>query len=278
MATAEELRTQQKDLWGAAAPGWDRRFEWFERQTEALTARMCDAAGIGPGMVVLDLACGSGQPALTVARRVRPGGRVVATDLSPDMVEVTARRAAGLDVETREMGAEAIDFDDGTFDAVTCRFGLMFCPDPARAASEIRRVLRPGRRCAVVVWDVPERNPFFMTIARALAAIAQMPPVDPTVPGVFHLSLPGELERALRAGGLADVAVEPMPMVLDYGTLDEYWDIQTDIAAPLRAAIRTMDDAAIARLRQAVFAELEPHLDGGRVRLGAVPLVATGSR
>jgi len=169
---------------------------------------------------------------------VRPGGRVVATDLSPDMVAVTARKAQklGLDnLEAREMDMQALAFPDASFDGATCRFGLMFCPDPVKAVSEIRRVLKPGARFATAVWDVPAKNPFFTSITGVLGEFVALPPPDPAAPGVFRLAPPGELERVLTAGGFSNITVEARPITLTYVSLDEYWQIQTELAAPLSA-------------------------------------------
>src|SRR5471032_196937 len=138
------------------------------------------------------------------------------------------------------MDAQALTFPDASFDAATCRFGLMFCPDPIKAASEIRRVLKPGARFATAVWDVPAKNPFFTSISGVLAEFVPAPPPDPTAPGVFRLAPPGELERVLKAGGFSSVTVEPRPITLTYGSLEEYWQIHTDLAAPLRAALATL--------------------------------------
>ena len=181
----------------------------------------------------------SGQPAATAAQRVTPGGRVTAIDLSPDMVAITRRKTQRLglgNLEAQEMDVQALTFKDDTFDAATCRFGLMFCPDPVRGASEIRRVLKPKARFATAVWDVPAKNPFFTSIAGVLAEFVPMPPPDPTAPSVFRLAPPGELERVLRAAGFSDVRVEARPLVLSYPSLEKYWEIQTDLAAPLKAA------------------------------------------
>jgi ubiquinone/menaquinone biosynthesis C-methylase UbiE len=213
----------------------------------------------------------------TAAARVRPGGRVVATDLSPDMVAVTQRKARklGLDnLEAREMDMQALAFPDASFDGATCRFGLMFCPDPVKAASEIRRVLKPGARFATAVWDVPAKNPFFTSITAVLGEFVPLPAPDPTAPGVFRLAPPGELERVLKAGGFSSVTVEARPITLTYESLEDYWQIQTDLAAPLRGAIASLSPDKIEQLKAKMFAALKPHLDGTAVKLAAVPLCA----
>ena len=280
MPTAEELTSQQKAQWSAAAAGWERWGDWFDRNSGDLAGWLCDAAGLKPGHTALDLACGSGQPSATAAGRVRPGGRVIATDLSPDMVAVTTRKARtlGLDnLEARDMDAQALAFPDATFDGATCRFGLMFCPDPVKAASEIRRVLKPGARFATAVWDVPAKNPFFTSITGALGEFVPLPPPDPAAPGVFRLAPPGELERVLKAGGFSAVAVESRPMTLTYESLDQYWEIQTALAAPLRATLASLSADTIAQLKAKIFETLAPNVEGGAVRLAAVPLCASAT-
>ena len=281
MPTADELTKQQKAQWSAAAGGWERSGDWFDRNSGNLAGWLCDAAGLKPGHTALDLACGSGQPSATAAERVRPGGRVVATDLSPDMVAVTKRKAQklGLDnLEAQEMDMQALTFPDATFDGATCRFGLMFPPDPVKAVTQIHRVLKPGARFATAVWDVPAKNPFFTSIAGVLAEFVPTPPPDPTAPGVFRLAPPGELERVLKAGGFSGVAIEARPITLVYGSLEEYWQIQTDLAAPLRAALASLSAEKIGQLKAKVFEALTPHLDGTKVSLGATPLCASAVR
>jgi SAM-dependent methyltransferase len=151
----------------------------------------------------------------------------------------------------------------------------MFPPDPVRAASEIRRVLKPGARFATAVWDVPAKNPFFTSITGVLAEFVTMPPPDPTAPGVFRLAPPGELERVLNAAGFSTVAVEARPITLTYTSLDEYWEIMTALAAPLKAAIASLDADQTARLKARVFESLKPHMAGDTVSLAATPLCAS---
>jgi SAM-dependent methyltransferase len=194
---------------------------------------------------------------------------------------VTTRKALklGLDnLEAREMDMQALAFPDATFDAATCRFGMMFCPDPVKAASEIRRVLKPGARFATAVWDVPAKNPFFTAITGVLGEFVPLPPPDPAAPGVFRLAPPGELQRVLEAGGFSGVAVEPRPITLTYSSLEEYWQIQTDLAAPLRGAIASLTTGQVEQLKARIFETLAPYADGSTIKLAAVPLCASAVR
>jgi SAM-dependent methyltransferase len=280
MPTSDELTGQQKAQWSAAALGWERWGDWFERNSGNLASWMCDAAAIRPGHRVLDLACGAGALVPIESERVGSQGHVTATDLAPDMVAATKRKVQRLglaNVDVREMDAQALAFPDASFDAATCRFGLMFCPDPVRAASEIRRVLGPGGRAATIVWDAPQKNPFFTALAAVLAEFVPTPPPDPAAPGVFRLGPPGEFERVLRAGGFANVTVEARPMTMNYASPDEYWQIMTDIAAPLRTAMATLPPSDIPRLKARVLEMAAGHVKDGAVQFPAVPLCATAS-
>ena len=131
---------QQRIHWDNVAEGWTALSDWTERNFAPLTAWLADAVALTPGVHALDVACGVGYPALPTAQRVMPGGGGVAVDLSHNMLTAAARLAAarGLtNVEFRQMDAEQLTFDEGTFDAVTNTYGLMFCADPHR---------RPTRR------------------------------------------------------------------------------------------------------------------------------------
>src|SRR6185369_107910 len=122
-----------------------------------------DAIGAAPGMRVLDVATGSGQPALAIASRIQPGGTTLGIDFSPEMIAVAERRARDLgaaNVSFRTMDAEQLELPDASFDAVTCACGILFFPDADRALAEMRRVLKPGGRVAIGVWDEPLKNPF----------------------------------------------------------------------------------------------------------------------
>ena len=125
-------------------------------------ARVADAVRLVPGDRVLDVACGTGAVAQECARRVRPNGAVVGLDRSPDMLAVARRKLP--DLELREGRAEALPFDDDAFDVVTCQFGLMFFDDRHQALREMRRVLKPGGRLAVAVWDRLERTPGYAAL------------------------------------------------------------------------------------------------------------------
>ena len=264
------------EQWNAAARGWDAGHDWYARNIQPLTNWFCRSVG-SEGARVLDIACGTGMPALALARRVGARGAVVATDIAPAMVEVTRRRAkeAGLDnLDVFVMDATDLRVGERTFDAVTCECGLMFFPEPERVVSEMRRVLAPRGRVAIAVWDEPSKNPFFTVAGAALGSVLASPPRNPTAPGPFRLGAPGELERVLRAGGFMDLSVERLTMAFELESVDEYWRIFTQFAAGVADRIAALSDADRARAREAFSAGAEAFMAGGRLRLRATALCA----
>lgn len=277
-ASKTEARAAAKVLWNGAANGWDAGFDWYAKSIRPLTEWFCTPVA-SPGARVLDIACGSGLPALAVAERVGASGRVVATDIAPAMVEVTRRRAresALENLEVLEMDAAELRFGERSFDAVTCACGLMFCPEPGRAVSEMRRVLVPRGRVAIAVWDEASRNPFFTIAARAIGSV--LPPVatDRDSPGPFRFGAPGQLERVLAEGGFEDLSVDRLSMSFELESVDDYWRIFTQFAAGLADKVAGLSDGTRSRAKEELRAGAEPFMVDGRLRLPATALCALG--
>lgn len=281
MSISETYRDKQRTTWRAAADGWSKWTEWNTRCMRPIREWLLDAARISPGMRVLDIASGTGQPAIAEAERVGPGGSVVATDLSPEMLTVAQRRAreAGLsNLEFHTMDAEALDFPDASFDAVTCAYGLMFCLDPARAAAEMRRVLKPGGRVALSVWDEAAANPFFSTAERAVAPILHIPPPDPRAPGRFRLAPAGELDAVLEAGGLRDFTIMPVKSTFRCDSPGQYWEIVNDHAPALRLALEGLPEQERRRAREATMEAAAVFLTERGLRFPALSRCAMATR
>ena len=228
-------------------------------------------------MRVLDLAGGTGEPALTLAALVGPSGHVTGTDISSAMVAVAAEqaRAAGVTNAAFEPAdAEVLPYPDATFDAVTCRFGVMFFPDTRRALGEIRRVLRPGGRATFAAWGPSDRNLFFAGFAGVLAQFAELPAPEIGAPGAFRFAKPGALGGALREAGFVDVREETHDLTLTWPgpaeTLRAFWLEQTDTLDKVPAERR--EDASVA-----VLATYRQYERDGRVALPAVVVVASGA-
>jgi ubiquinone/menaquinone biosynthesis C-methylase UbiE len=276
-----DVKQQQRASWDSAAPAWEKWDNWMQRQTHTITDWICRSADARSGNRILDIASGSGQPALTLARLVRPGGSIVATDLSPEMLRIARRKANQADmdnIEFQELDAEHLDFPDDSFDAVTCRWGLMFCPDPAKAISEARRVLKPNRPYVATTWADPEKNPF---LSRVNAVIGQVAPEAAPPPGALGpLSLPDpeKLKAFARDAGFQHPEVESRPLTFEFASLDEVWQNLSEFVPPVVNALSKVDDAKKEQIKSSLLEELSKYREGGKVRLPALALGLYGQK
>jgi len=207
----EKFRQTTRAQWERAAEAWDRWSPLLARWLGPATEVMLDAAGVGPGSRVLDVAAGAGEQTLSAARRAGPTGHVLATDISPTILryaQAAADRAGLANVETRELDGERHDLlPAGSFDAAISRVGLIYFPDQQRALAGIRHALRDGGRFAAMVYSTPEKNPFFALPVGIIRRRAQLPPPLPGQPGPFSLGGEGVLARTLEQAGFRDVQV-----------------------------------------------------------------------
>src|SRR6476469_2503409 len=184
MASADEVGDAQRATWAGLAAGWEKWDAVIMEQLRPVGAAMIERLAIADDQHHLDIASGTGEPGLTIAK-LAPRGRVVLTDLSAEMLEVATRRANAQGItnfETRVCSADDLPFGDATFDSVSVRFGYMFFPDVAKATAEFVRVLKPGGRLCSSVWVKPEENPWTAIAMRAIATEVEVPPPDPNRP------------------------------------------------------------------------------------------------
>ncbi|MBA2542480.1 MAG: class I SAM-dependent methyltransferase, partial [Deltaproteobacteria bacterium] len=232
------------------APGWEKWAGRYRVQWRPVMDWLLRNARVDAGMRVLDIACGTGQPAIPASEKVRPGGRVVGIDSDPEMLAACSRlaRQAGADnLELVQMDMHALNFPEASFDAVTFGFALMFARDAVKVMLEIRRVLKPGGRFALSVWDEPRHNPFFTVPLAALDVLGPRPDPDPKAPGPFRLAANGELQSVVRAAGFSDFTIESVPMNLDAQTPDEQWEMTLDMSSALRNALADKSDEDVAK-------------------------------
>jgi SAM-dependent methyltransferase len=168
-------RELERSGWQRAAQGY---VSSFEAATSLFAPALLDAAEIGPGMKVLDIACGAGLVCGLVSVR---GAQVIGVDFSPNMLAEARRRYPSADF--REGDAEALPFEDGRFDAVVINFGLHHFPYPARALSEAHRVLRSGGRLAFTTWASPREHVLHRVITEAVRSAGDTSASLPMSPG-----------------------------------------------------------------------------------------------
>jgi SAM-dependent methyltransferase len=274
MTHPADVKQQQRTQWNAAAAGWERWFDWYSANFRPMFDWCCDAAAIDDGARVLDVAGGSGQPAITIAERVGTSGSVVSTDLSDAMLDVARRHATsrGLDrIEFQTMDAERLEFETASFDAVTCSSALMFVPDALGAVREMRRVLRRGGRAAIMVWDEPQHNSFFTMAGGSVAKFFPPAPPAADAPGAFRFARPGVLASLMTDAGFADIHEESRPMTVTCASPDEYWQMFIDNAAGVKDKIGVLSSEQLARLISLVREAAAPFVCDGRLELTVTP-------
>lgn len=213
----ETFKRTTREQWQQTAEAWNRWGPVIEEWLGPATVRMLDGAGITAGSRVLDVAAGAGGQTLAAARRVGPEGYVLATDISPAILEYAARAAAGAglgNVEVREVDGEDLGVADGSFDAVISRVGLIYFPDRAGALAGMRTALRPGGRLSTVAFATADRNRFFSVPVGIVRRRAHLAPPAAGQPGPFSLSDPDLALAALTAAGFREVTVETVPSPL----------------------------------------------------------------
>jgi SAM-dependent methyltransferase len=278
---ADELRARLHGMWTAVAGAWGEHAEYADARGAAVTEQMLAASRPQPGERVLELACGPGGVGIAAARLVAPGGEVVLSDVVAEMTAIAAARAAaaGADnVRARVLDIESIDEPDASYDVVLCREGLMFAPDPARAASEIRRVLRPGGRVAIAVWGPRERNPWLGLVFDAVSAQTGTPVPPPGVPGPFSLGDSATVVALLADAGLAGVQISELPTPLRAGSFEEWWARTSALAGPLAKILAALPEGAAQALRERLRDAVRPYTTPSGVEIPGVTLIASARR
>lgn len=273
-AKIQMFRTRLHEEWTGekTVAAWRKWHAQIAAFTRGATEAILEAAQLRPGMRVLDLACGVGDPALSIAAAVAPSGRVTATDLGPGMMslaEELARKKGLANIEFREANAESLPFPDASFDVLTCRFGIMFFPDLGKALRECLRVLKPGGRAAFVAWGKKEQ-PFFGTTAGIVFKHLPVPPPppDPEGPSLFMFGERDRLRRALLSAGFANVHEEDRIIPGRWsGSVEEYWEQFTEVAAPFRPLLDQLTPDQRAQARAESLLAVKKFWDGHEINL-----------
>ena len=280
MASADEIRDAQRATWAGLSVGWDKWDSVITNQLGPVTTAMIERLDIGRDHQHLDIASGTGEPGLSIAR-LSPNGHVVLTDLVAEMLDVAVRRARaqGVDnIETRVCSADDLPFDDATFDSVSVRFGYMFFPDVAKATAEFARVLKPGGRLCSSVWVKPEENAWTAIAMEAIATEVVLPPSDPDGPNMFRCAAPGYVSDLYEAAGLRGVADWDVEVELVTQSPAEYWEMISEHVSLAVAALQQVDESARERIRANAIANVRPFEKDGKVRVPGVARCTVGSK
>ena len=277
----EEQRERMLDGWDEAAKGWGRQADRMQSAALPVSEWMIAHTGPRPGEQVLELAAGPGDTGFLAARLIEPGGTLICSDAVAGMLDVARERAAeqGLDnVEFKQLQLEWIDLPTASEDIVLCRWGFMLIVDPAAALRESRRVLKPGGRLALAVWDTPEANPWAVVIQRALVELGYVEPASPGGPGMYALSNPTTLTELLDEAGFLDVEIEQVPISRQYASVVDWLGETRDLSRQFATVWADLGDEDRQALRDHVAAAVAPYTDDtGALVLPGSSLAAAAS-
>lgn len=280
MSSGDRIRDAQRAAWAGLSAGWEKWDSIIMEQLGPVGAAMIERLGIAGDQQHLDVAAGTGEPGLSIAR-LAASGRVVLTDLVAEMLDIAARRARAQgigNIETEVCGVDDLPFPDAAFDSVSVRFGYMFFPDAHRATAELARVLAPGGRLCASVWVEPDRNPWTTIVMRAIATETVVPPPDPDGPNMYRFAAPGQVGALYEAAGLRDVAEWDVGVVLVTRSPDQYWDMISEHVSLAVSALQEIDDAARGRIREHVVEQVRAFERGGEVRVPGLARCIVGTK
>jgi SAM-dependent methyltransferase len=247
----------------------------------AVTDALVEYAQPVPGMRVLDLASGTGEPAIKLASRVGPTGHVTALDLSAGLLEIAEGRARtrGLtNFTTQQADAHSLPFPDNNFDLATSRFGVMFFGEPRIALQELRRVLRTGARACFLAWG-PFDQPYWQSMMGVVHRHVGGPLLDPGGPNPFRFSEPGSLSAVLRSAGFNGVEEETKTLPWTWpGPVEEVWEQAQAVAVPFRPMLERVPAEKWPEIHAEVHAAVRRYSDGEKIAFGASVVLASGKK
>jgi ubiquinone/menaquinone biosynthesis C-methylase UbiE len=280
MPSADEVRDGQRTTWAGLAAGWDKWDALIMDQLAPVGAAIIDGLALTPDAHHLDIAAGTGEPGLSIAK-LAPRGRVVLTDLSPEMLSVAARRARAqgiANVETTVCSADDLPFPDASFDSVSVRFGYMFFPDLARATAEFARVLRPGGRLCSSVWVEPSANPWTTIAMQAIATETALVPPAPDAPSMYRCAAAGSISSLYSAAGLDSISERDVPVMLVTTSPDQYWTMISEHVSLAATALQQVSQSARDRIRAHAIAAVVAYEHSGTIRIPGLARCIVGTK
>jgi SAM-dependent methyltransferase len=255
----QRYKTSTRDQWDAAAEAWHNWAPTLQQWLGPATELMLDMAGVKPGSHVLDVAAGAGDQTLHAAKRVGPGGFVLATDISPKILELALENAQnkGLEnVRTRVLDGENLDVETGAFDAVISRVGLIYFPDQQKALLGMHKALKPRARLGAIVYSTADKNQFFSVPVSIIRRRANLPAPAPGQPGPFSLGGEGVLRDALARAGFNDIKEQRVPAPLKMKSATDCLRFEKESFGALHTMLAGLDQSG----KDAAWTEIESEL------------------
>ena len=263
----EAFATFEHAGWEAAASTYADAFDRFT--TQAIEP-LLNAVGAGPGVRLLDVACGPGWLAAAAVKR---DASVVGIDFAESVLAEARQRHPGLDF--RQGNAEELAFGDAEFGAVAMSFGLLHLARPEQALREAYRVLRSGGKLGFTVWSRPEEAKVFSIVQRAIEAHGKTDVGLPPGPPFFRFSDPVECQRVLVEAGFVEPRVEQVPMAWRLPSAEHFFQAMLDGTVRTRGVLRAQTPEALDAIRAAAVEEAGAYRQGDAVEIPAPAVLAS---
>lgn len=276
----EQIRDQQKESWNHFSPGWKKWDDWTMRFLKPFGEEIIRMLSPRDGQHILDVATGTGEPGLTMAKMM-PNGKVTGIDNSEGMLEVAKEHSVAKGIRNYDClvaDVSELPFEDSTFDHVSCRMGFMFFPDMKMALSEMVRVLKPGGKICASVWTGPESNPWITIMLQSISQFIEVQPPPPGAPGMFRCAAPGLMKNIFTSTGLMNVSEKVIDGTGDFETAQKYWESLTELSAPFVAVLSKADENTVTKIREKVYVTVKERCQDGNVRLPMGGIVITGEK
>lgn len=239
--------TEQIEYWnGKVGDTWVQMQEHLDRAFTPVTVALLSAAAPRPGEDVLDVGCGTGETTLALASAVGVEGTVLGLDISGQLLTRARERAEELLIDAEFLGADAASYgDDGGFDLIVSRFGVMFFSDPVAAFAHLHSLAATGGRLCFACWQAPSENLWATMPLRALAdLLPEISDVDTSAPGPFAFADPERVQSILATAGWQDIAFDDLPFSMIIGEGDESLAAAVRFNMHIGPAARALSDAS----------------------------------
>ena len=274
----EKIRDVQKEAWNKSSAGWKKYDEMMMKFLEPMNVEMIRMLNIKEDDHILDVATGTGEPALTIATLVK-NGKVVGTDLSESMLLVADEKAAERNItnfETVCCDVSELKFDDNSFDIITCRLGFMFFPDIQMALYEMLRVLKPGGQIVVSVWGNPDKNFWIRASMETMISRLSLPSPPAGAPGLFRCSGKGSMQDHLKQAGFINIKENNISGKLNCENIENYWNFISEVASPL--AFSKADDATRHLIKDEVLSKVLNKCTDNKIELESFSIITAGQK
>ena len=275
-----EIREQQKATWNKFSPGWKKWDDFTMKFLQPMGDAIIAGLNIKEDDVVLDVACGTGEPGLTIAA-MAPKGKVTGTDVADQMLAIAKENAERKQIknfDTKTCDVCELPYDENTFTKISCRMGFMFFPDMQLASDEMFRVLKSGGKIATSVWAAPENNVWVTSIMGIINKNMQLPPPPPGAPGMFRCAAPGFVKTLMEKSGFKNVNEKLISGKVTYENFDHFWQMMNEVAAPVVGALSKADDDMKQKIKDEVEQFSEKYKTGKGLEFDYSSWVISGDK